>query len=116
MPLLFAREITAPDPKSAAETHLMSRWIYAYVMTPSALATVLFGLWLIFERGFTGGWFPIKLLLVVVMGLFHVYCGHVMIKLKRGGAIRWPAYYRALPVAPALLIVAIVTLVTGKPF
>ena len=116
MPLLFLRELAAPDGATAVEMQHMQRWVYAYVMTPSAVATVLFGIWLIFERGYHGGWFPVKLALVVLMGLFHVYCGHVMIKLKRGKAIRRRAYYRVLPVVPALLIVAVVTLVTGKPF
>jgi putative membrane protein len=97
-------------------TQLIERWLYAYVLTPSAIAAVLFGTWLIFERDFDGGWLPVKLALVVLMGLFHVHCGHIMIQLKRGKAIRWPAYYRVLPIAPALLITAIVVLVTGKPF
>ena len=116
MPLLFLRELSATDRETAIETQHMQRWIYAYVMTPAALATVLFGIWLIFERNYQGGWFPVKLALVVLMGLFHVYCGHVMMKLKRGKAVRRPWYYRTMPIAPAALVVAIVTLVTAKPF
>lgn len=116
MPFLFAREVSARGREEALETQQMTRWIYAYVMTPAAVATVLFGIWLIFERGFEGGWFPVKLLFVVLMGLFHVYCGHIMIKLKRGEGITRAWYYRAITVVPTLLIVAIVVLVTGKPF
>jgi putative membrane protein len=116
MPLLFVRQLTAPDADTAIHVQHIERWMYAYIMTPSAVATVLFGIWLIFERGFEGGWLPVKLALVVLMGLFHVYCGHVMIELKRGNATRRAGYYRVLLAVPALLIVAIVTLVTGKPF
>ena len=116
MPLLFVRQLSAPDADTASQMQHTERWMYVYIMTPSAIATVLFGIWLIFERGFEGGWLPVKLALVVMMGLFHVYCGHVMMKLKRGHAVPRTAYYRVLLAVPALLIVAIVTLVTGKPF
>ena len=116
LPSVFLREIVAADRETAVGAQHMARWIYAYVMTPAALATVLAGIWLIFERDFAGGWLPVKLALVVLMGLFHVYCGHLMIQLKRGKATRRRWYYRVLPVAPGVLIVAIVTLVTGKPF
>lgn len=116
LPQLFARHAAEADAEARRRFELMERWVYAVLMTPSALATVLAGIWLIFERGFEGGWFPVKLALVVAMGLFHVYCGHMMIKLKRGGATHRPAYYRALPLPPAILVLAIVVLVTGKPF
>ena len=116
LPLVFAREVAATQRDTVLHTQHVARWIYACVMTPSAIATVLFGLWLIFERDFQGGWLPVKLALVVLMGLFHVYCGHVMVTLKQGRGVRRPLYYRVLPLAPAILIVAVVTLVTGKPF
>ena len=116
MPVLFRQELSAEGAEAISRVQQTQRWIYAFVMTPSALATVLFGIWLIFERGFSGGWLPVKLALVVLMGLFHVYCGHVMIQLKRGEGIRRGGYYLVLPVVPALLITAVTVLVTAKPF
>lgn len=114
MPYLLARQ-AQDDEGMRVQLEHMQRWIYAYVMTPSAVGTVIFGIWLVFERGFEGGWLPVKLALVVAMGLFHAYCGYLMIRMKLGATHR-PLYYRVLPIAPAVLIVAIVTLVTGKPF
>lgn len=115
MPHLFVRHLQLEDRATKVELEHMQRWLYAYVMTPSALLTVVFGIWLVFERGFEGGWLPVKLALVVLMGLFHAYCGYLMIRAKCGRAHR-PLYYRLLPIAPATLILAIVTLVTSKPF
>jgi protoporphyrinogen IX oxidase len=115
LPLLFARQATAPDADERARLAMMQRWLYSNVMTPSGLLTVAFGIWLIFERGFDGGWLPVKLALVAGMGLFHAYCGVLMIALKHGTPHR-PAFYRLLPLAPASLVAAVVTLVTGKPF
>jgi protoporphyrinogen IX oxidase len=116
MPLLFLRQAAEADAEARGRLVLMQRWLYAIVMTPSALLTVGFGIWLVFERGFEGGWLHVKLALVLFMGLFHVYCGNLMVKLKAQRARHRAAYYRALPLAPALLIIGVVALVTGKPF
>jgi uncharacterized membrane protein len=45
-----------------------------------------------------------------------VYCGHLMMKLNGAGRVHRLAYYRVLPLAPALLILGVITLVTAKPF
>ena len=116
LPLLLARQAAEPGEPGRVQLEHMQRWLYAFIMTPSALLTVAFGVWLIFERGFEGGWLPVKLALVLAMGLFHVYCGHLMGDRTEARAGRRPAYYYALLLAPTLLIVAVVTLVTAKPF
>lgn len=116
LPLLLARQAAEREPEGRQQLELMQRWLYAFVMTPSALLTVGFGVWLIFERGFEGGWLHVKLALVLAMGLFHGYCGRLLGDRTEARADHRPAYYYALLVAPALLIVAVVTLVTAKPF
>lgn len=116
LPLLLARQAAAADADERQRLELMQRWLYAALMTPSALLTVVFGTWLIFERGFAGGWLPVKLALVLAMGLFHVYCGMLLGSRTEPGAKHRALYYYALLPAPALLIVAVVTLVTAKPF
>jgi putative membrane protein len=116
LPQLLAQQAAAADAAAARRFALMQRWIYAKIMTPSALLTVAAGVWLIFDRGFTGGWLPVKLALVFLMVLFHLYCGYLMANLEERGARRSPLFYRSLPLAPALLITGVVTLVAGKPF
>lgn len=116
LPLLLARQAAAEDDHERQRLELMQRWLYAAVMTPSAVLTVLFGVWLIFERGFEGGWLPVKLLLVLLMGLFHVYCGRLLGSRTEARAGHRPLYYYALMPAPLLLILGVVTLVTAKPF
>jgi putative membrane protein len=116
MPLLFARQAADPEPEGRHRLELVQRWLYASLMTPSALLTVLFGTWLIFERGFEGGWLPVKLALVLAMGLFHVYCGMLLGDRTEPGAKHRALYYYALLPAPALLIVVVIALVTAKPF
>lgn len=116
MPLLFARQAGHADPQERHRLELVQRWLYASLMTPSAVLTVLFGVWLVFERGFEGGWLPVKLALVLAMGLFHAYCGTLLGDRTAPGAKHRALYYYALLPAPALLIVAVLVLVTAKPF
>ena len=116
MPLLLARQAAASEPEGRQRLELVQRWLYASLMTPSAVLTVLFGIWLIFERGFEGGWLPVKLALVLAMGWFHAYCGVLLGDRTEPGAKHRALYYYALLPAPALLILAVLALVTAKPF
>lgn len=104
------------DPQTRREVMLMQRWLYAKIMTPSALLAVAAGTWLVFERGFEGGWLHVKLALVLLMAFFHTYCGKLMVALKQQPGMHRSAYYRVLPAVPALLVAVVVVLVTGKPF
>jgi protoporphyrinogen IX oxidase len=116
MPILFARQAAAADLQVRREVMLMQRWLYAMIMTPSAVLAVLFGTALIFILGFEGGWLHVKLGFVLLMGLLHVYCGTLMVKLKKPGAAHGVAYYRAMSFAATLLVLTIIGLVTYKPF
>lgn len=95
---------------------LLQRWIYSMVMTPSALLAIVAGTWLVLERGFSGGWMPVKLAGVLVMAMFHGYCGALMVDLKRRGFRRSTGFYGALSVIPTTAILVVVTLVSAKPF
>jgi len=115
-PLLFVEHRGASDRLRRERLVLLQRWIYAKVMSTSALATIVAGTWLVFERGFAGGWLHAKLALVLGMALFHGYCGHLMVDLKQRG-FRYPRwFYGCLPVVPAGLILGVLYLVSDKPF
>lgn len=115
-PHLFLQQAGADDPDSRRQAMRMQHSLYVFAMTPSGLLTVLAGAWLLFERGFAGGWLPVKLSLVLLMVLFHLYCGNVMRELQQEGPQHRLLFYRLLPLAPALLVLAVVTLVVAKPF
>jgi putative membrane protein len=114
-PLLFMEQSQSDSPRHE-RLMLLQRWIYSMVMTPSALLAIVAGTWLVLERGFSGGWMPVKLALVLVMVLFHGYCGALMVDLKRRGVRRSTAFYGALSAVPTVAILAVVTLVSAKPF
>lgn len=115
-PQLLARQACAQDEEERQRSLKMQHTLYAFVMTSSGLLTILFGGLLLFLRGFSGGWLPVKLALVLVMVLFHVYCGNLMEQLKEQGPVHSAWFYRMLLLAPMLLIPAVVALVVMKPF
>lgn len=104
------------DAQSREQALKMQHGLYAFVMTPAGLLAIVFGSWMLFERGFAGGWLPAKLCLVLLMVFFHVYCGNLMEQLKEQGKIHSRWFYRALLLPPILLIPAVITLVVQKPF
>lgn len=115
-PQLVAREATVEDPQAERDAARMQRTLYAVVMTPAAVLTVLAGSWLVFERGFSGGWLHVKLTLVLFMTFFHAWCGQQMDAWRARRLARHRLAFRLMPWLPALLIAGVVTLVTAKPF
>lgn len=115
-PQLFVVQVRAKDVEDERQIVHMQRTLYAIVMTPSALLTVLAGIWLIFERGFGGGWLQVKLALVLLMVVFHTYCGALMSEFRYHRVRHRLLFYRMLPLVPALLVTAVVVLVVAKPF
>lgn len=115
-PHLLAQQACAEDAGEIKNAIQMQRMLYALLMTPSALLTVAAGSWLIFERGFVGGWLHVKLALVLLMVVLHVWCGAQMAPsmAKRVCERLW--LYRLLPAAALILITGVVTLVVAKPF
>ncbi|MFC0253649.1 CopD family protein [Massilia consociata] len=115
-PQLLAQQASAQDDEDRQRSLKMQHTLYAFVMTPSGLLTILFGIWLLFARGFSGGWLPVKLTLVLFMVFFHLYCGNLMEQLREEGPVHSVWFYRMLLLAPILLIPAVVALVVQKPF
>jgi putative membrane protein len=115
-PQLLNQQADASDEESRKSALRMQHGLYAFVMTPSGLLTIFFGSWMLFERGFSGGWLPVKLALVLLMVFFHVYCGNLMEELKEEGAVHSRWFYRLLLLPPIVLIPAVIALVTAKPF
>ena len=85
-------------------------------MTPGALLTIVFGLWLWLGYGFYGGWLHAKLVLVAVLVAYHVYCGKLMFDFSRDRNRHGHVFYRWLNELPVVILVAIILLVELQPF
>jgi len=119
LPRLFVyHAMAAPDDRIGIERFIvMERKLYFGIMTPGAVLTIVFGLWLWLGYGITGGWLHAKLSLVVLLVAFHIYLGKLMGDFRAGRNRHRHVFYRWLNEIPALpILVAIVFLVVMKPF
>ena len=115
-PQMFVQQVETEDDEIRRQAIRMQHALYVFAMTPAGVLTVLAGGWLLFERGFAGGWLPVKLSAVLLMVFFHVYFGNLMLDLRAQEPQRGLLFYRALSLGPAILITVAVTLVVAKPF
>ena len=116
LPRLFVYHAMATDETGIERFKVMERKLYYGIMTPGAIATVVFGLWLWLGwfRG-AGGWLHAKLALVLVLIAYHVWCGKLLIDLKHGRNRRSHVWFRWFNEFPVLVLFAIVILVVVKP-
>jgi putative membrane protein len=80
--------------------------------------TVVFGLWLIWltPGWLQQGWLHVKLALVALLIVYHVYCGKLLRDFRDERNTRSHVWYRVFNELPVLALVAIVILVEVKPF
>lgn len=115
LPRLFVYHAMSSDAASIERFKIMERKLYWGIMTPGAVLTIVFGIWLM-AYGASGGWLHAKLFLVLVLILFHVFCGFLLAEFKHDRNRRSHVFYRWLNEVPTVLLFAIVILVVVKPF
>ena len=119
LPRLFVYHAMAPaeDHVGRERFKVMERKLYFGIMTPGALLTIAFGLWMWLGFGVTGGWLHAKVALVALLAVFHVYLGKLVADFATDRNRHGHVFYRWLNEIPALpILVAVVWLVVAKPF
>jgi putative membrane protein len=119
LPRLFVYHAMAKDEVSNVRFKVMERKLYYGIMMPSMLLTLLFGFWLIFDYGYeffaNSLWLQIKLFLVLLLVIYHFYCGQLVKVFKFDNNNRGDKFYRILNELPVLLLVIIIILAVVKP-
>jgi protoporphyrinogen IX oxidase len=115
LPRLFVYHVATPEPQGRARFEVMERRLYG-IMTIGAIGTVLFGVAMVAAAPayLTFGWLRIKLLLVLALIGYHLWCRALIRELAAGGD-RSQRWYRIFNEIPALLLIAIVVLAVVKP-
>ena len=116
LPRLFVYHALSDDQVSRERFKVMERKLFFGIMTPGALLTILFGMWLWLGYGLQGGWLHAKLALVAVLVAYHVYCGKLLLDFKRDRNRHSHVFYRWLNELPVVILVAIILLVELQPF
>jgi putative membrane protein len=115
LPRLFVNHAMVEDETTSERLKLMEHKLYRF-MTPLAVLAVSLGLWLWLGYGFAGGWLHAKLVLVVLLGAYHWYCGRIVADFQHGRNRRSHVFYRWMNELPVLILAAVVILVVVKPF
>jgi putative membrane protein len=89
-----------------------------YFVTPFALLTLVFGVWLISLYGkewfVAAKWLHIKLTLVMGVYVYHFYLFVLVQKFSKDENTHSPRFYRFLNEAPVLIVLAIIVLAIVK--
>ena len=96
----------------------MERKLYNYIMMPAMMLSWLFGLILISYIGFetiSATWLKIKLVLVVLLSIYHFYLGSLLKSFNENNNTKSSKFFRWLNELPTLLLIIIVFIVIFKP-
>ncbi|HUU72192.1 MAG TPA: CopD family protein [Burkholderiales bacterium] len=116
LPRLFVYHAMSDDRQSIERFKVMERKLFFGIMTPGGILTVASGLWLWLGWGFYGGWLMAKMLLVVVLIGYHLWCGKLVADFRRDQNSHGHVWYRWFNEFPVLVLIPVVFLVVMKPF
>ena len=116
LPRLFVYHAMAEDAVSRQRFEVMERKLYYGIMAPGAVLTVVFGLWLWLGYGIGGAWLHAKLVLVVALIGYHLWCGKLINDFKQGRNTRGHVWYRWFNEVPTVILLLVVILAVVKPF
>jgi len=117
LPRLFVYHAMSDDSAGRERFKVMERKLYYGIMTPGAVITIVFGVWL-WLAWFPGavGWLHAKLALVLVLIGYHLWCGSLLADFKHDRNTKSHVWYRWFNEFPVIILIAVVILVVVKPF
>ncbi len=117
LPRLFVYHAMATDQISLDRFKIMERKLYFGIMTPGAIFTIFFGVWLIALEPFYMKmmWLHIKFSLVLLLIIYHIYLGALMFRFKQNRNRHSHVFYRVLNEVPIVFLLAILILAVVKP-
>ena len=115
LPRLFVYHAMSKDQISLDRFKVMERKLFCGIMTPGGILTIIFGIYLIqFHQMLL--WLQLKIFLVFLLVLYHIWCGKIMYDFKNDTNSRSHVWYRVFNEIPVIMLIIIVYLVVFKPF
>lgn len=119
LPRLFVYHAMCDDAPGDERFKVMERKLYG-ITNVGFYGALLFGLILVFNYAWDAysgtGWFWLKAAMVVVLIVFHYYCGHLVKVFRDGKNTRGHKFYRWINEIPVLPLFVVVISVIVKPF
>jgi len=119
LPRLFVNHAIAEEVEVKKRLALMEKKLYQFI-TPWMVLTLVFGAWLLIDYAWEAYaqmlWLKIKLILVTILVVYHLYCGKIIIQLASKANLRSHIWFRWFNEVPVLILIAVVVLAVVKPF
>ena len=119
LPRIFVYHVENNEKKQATYIfEIMEKKLYFYIMRPAMIITWLFGIILIYINGVEilfQAWMQIKIILVILLSVFHEYLGRCLYSLKNNTNTRSTKYFRTINEIPTIILILVVFIVIFKP-
>ena len=119
LPRIFVYHVENNEKKQATDIfEIMEKKLYFYIMRPAMILTWLFGIILIYINGVEilfQAWMQIKIILVILLSVFHEYLGRCLYSLKNNTNTRSTKYFRIINELPTIILILVVFIVIFKP-
>jgi protoporphyrinogen IX oxidase len=118
LPRIFVYHANCTDNISNERFKIMERRLYYAITMPAGILTIAFGLWLL-SLNYTAYshmmWLHIKLILVALLVVYHIYCAKLVNDFKNDRNVHSQKFYRYFNEFPTLILIAVVILSVVKP-
>ncbi len=115
LPRLFVYHSMTQNQVSQNQFKTMQHKLFWYIMTPSAVITIITGEIIAHGFGFAGIWLHIKVFLVGTLVIYHIWCFKLMDDLAKDCSTKSHKWFRVFNEYPTLVLIACVFLVVLKP-
>jgi len=97
---------------------VMERRLFVYIMNPAMIFSWLFGILLIYSIGWENFgllWLKLKLLLVIILSVYHFFLFYCVKKFEKNVNIFSSKFYRIINEIPTVLLIGIIFIIVFKP-
>ena len=119
LPRIFVYHVENKEKKEATNIfEVMEKRLFFYIMRPAMIFTWVFGLTLIHINGleiFSQLWMQIKIVLVVLLTIYHEYLGVCLKSLKLKTNTKTSKFFRVINEVPTIILIFIIFIVIFKP-
>ena len=119
LPRLFVYHAMTEDNAGIERFKTMEYKLFYFITTPGGVLTTLSGIWLLtYNPAFYlhQGWMHVKLTLILLLWIYHMYCGHLLKKFRHNKNRYSATFYRWFNEFPTLILVGTVICVVVKPY
>ena len=97
---------------------IMERRLFIYIMNPAMILSWIFGVFLIYLIGFENFntlWLKLKLLLVILLTIYHFFLFYCLKKFTENTNSYSSKFYRIINEIPTFLLIIIILIIVFKP-